>query len=219
MGSLPLAGLKVAVLVESQYIAAEIELYRRRFAEAGASVDLMANLYEQPSLTFVSEVEEPGQTPQTLTVSIDHRHVRLEDYAAVIQSANYTSVRLRHFSPPNGPDGKPLPITPQMVRTSPSVQFFGAAMRNPKIVKGALCHGLWILTPLPELLRGRQVICHDVVLADILNAGANFVAQPSGIVVDADLVTGRSVHETAAFIDAIRDTILARRETTLGGRA
>ena len=178
MSSRPLEGKKVAVLVESQYIPSEIATYTQRFAEAGATVHLMANLYGNPSVTFVSEVEEAGNTPETLKVSLDHKDVRPEDYAAIIQSANYTSVRLRHFTPPQGRDNRPLPITAEMVRSSPTVQFMTRAMRNPDIVKGFLCHGLWILTPTPEFLAGRRVICHDVVLADVANGGALFVDDP-----------------------------------------
>jgi putative intracellular protease/amidase len=209
MSPQPLHGKKVAVLVESQYIASEIAQYQERFAEYGATVHLVANLYGNSFLNFVSEVEEPGHTPKLLTATTDIQKVDPEDYAAVIVAANYPSVRLRHFVPPNGPDGKPVPITPEMARTSPAVQFFGRAMRQPKIIKGALCHALWLLTPTPELLAGRKVICHDVVLADVANAGGLYTPDPSGVVDDRDLVTGRSVHEVSVFIDRIKDLIVA----------
>jgi len=107
-------------------------------------------------------------------------------------------VRLRYFEPPQG-----CPISPEQARTAPAVKFFAQAIANPKIVKGAFCHGLWLLTPMPELLQGRKVICHEVILADITNAGAVYVPSASGIVVDGDLVTGRSSHDVDAFIDAI----------------
>ncbi|HEX8437517.1 DJ-1/PfpI family protein [Archangium sp.] len=216
MSHLPLQGKKIAVLLESQFIPVEISEYRKRFEEAGATVHFLANLYGNPSLTLVSEVEEPGQMPELLTVDLDIRQVKPEDYAAVIMSANYTSVRLRHFVPPSGSDGKPVPITPDMVRSSPAVQFFGRAMRDPRIIKGALCHGLWLLTPTPELLAGRRVICHEVVLADITNAGGLYTPDPSGVVVDEDLVTGRSYHEVSLLIERIKDLIVAEdaREAT-----
>jgi protease I len=76
-------------------------------------------------------------------------------------------------------------------------------MKNKKIVKGALCHALWLLTPVPELLKGRKVICHTVVLADVHNAGAVFVPDPSGVVVDDDLVTGRSSANLEDYADAL----------------
>ena len=207
MAPLPLTGKKIAVLVESQYVPGEIEAYRYGFGALGAEVHFMSRLWGNERLTFVGEVEQAGQTPQTLEVSIDFLNVELEDYAAVIMAANYTSVRLRYFEAPRG-----QPISPDMVRSAPAVQFFARAMQNPRIVKGPLCHGLWILTPNPELLKGRKAICHEVVLADVLNCGAIYVPQDAengGVVVDNDLVTGRSWHEVEPFIQAVARQILA----------
>jgi putative intracellular protease/amidase len=201
-----LSGLKVAILVESQYIQAEIDIYRKRFAELGASVDLLAHLYGKTQLTLVSEVEEVGQKPTTLDVSLDVAEARVDDYAAVVMSANYTSVRLRHFESSQG-----RPLDPTQARTAPAVRFYARAMRDKQIIKGALCHGLWILTPAPDLLAGRRVICHDVVLSDVVNAGGIYTHSESGVVVDDDLVTGRSYHEAAAMVDAIADQIVRKR--------
>ncbi len=197
-----LAGKKIAVLVETEYIPEEIAAYQKRFPELGATVHLMSRLFNQPSVRFVSDVDAVGKSLQYLDVNIDFQHVDVNDYAAVIMAANYTSVRLRYFEPPAG-----QPINPEQTRTAPAVQFFAQAMTNPKIVKGLLCHGLWLLTPMPELIKGRKVICHEVVLADITNAGAVYVPSPSNIVVDGDLVTGRSGHNVNAFIDAIAHQI------------
>ncbi|MBD2344323.1 DJ-1/PfpI family protein [Anabaena subtropica] len=196
-----LGGKKIAILVESEFIPEEIEAYQKRFSELKATVHLMSRLWDQPSVRFFSD-EDTGNTPQTIDVNIDFQNVDVNDYAAVIMSANYTSVRLRYFEPPTG-----QPISAEQVCTSPAVQFYAQAMANPRIIKGALCHGLWILTPIPELLKGRQVICHEVVLADIINAGAIYTPSPSGVVVDGDLITGRSKHEVEAFIDAITEQI------------
>lgn len=196
-----LGGKKIAVLLESEFIPEEIEAYQKRFSELKATVHLMSRLWGNPSVRFFSD-EDTGNTPQTIEVNVDFQNVDVNDYAAVIMSANYTSVRLRYFQPPQGE-----PITAEQVRTSPAVQFYARAMANPKIIKGALCHGLWIVTPMPELLKGRRVICHEVVLADIINAGAVYEPSPSGVVVDNDLVTGRSKHEVEPFIDAITEQI------------
>jgi protease I len=202
MATTTLAGKKIAVLVETEFIPEEIEAYQKRFAELEATVHLMSRLWGQESAHFVSDVDAVGKSLQYLDVNIDFQNVDINDYAAVIMSANYTSVRLRYFQPPEG-----QPISPEQVRTAPAVQFFAKAMTNPKIIKGLLCHGLWLLTPMPELLKGRKVICHEVVLADIANAGAVYVPSPTNIVVDGDLVTGRSGQDVHAFIDAIADLI------------
>lgn len=220
MSDKPLAGKKIAVLVESQYIPEEITIYQQRFASYGAQVDLMSRLWGQPEASFVSEVEEPGKTPQVLKVSIDFDKVRLEDYAAVIMAANYTSVRLRWFTAPEG-----QAIQASMVRSAPAVKFFARAMRDPGIVKGAPCHALWLLTPTPELLAGRKVTCNPVVLADVANAGAIYVPAPPGtpwdmqVVVDQDLVTNPSYHASEGMVDAIRDAVLAREERCAKARA
>jgi putative intracellular protease/amidase len=221
-----LAGRKIAVLVENQYIPWEIQTYQQRFAEHGATVDLMTRLWpneknqpgdgpdKYPPLTFVSEVEEPGKTPKTLTVNIDFRTVNLADYAAVIMAANVTSVRLR-WNEESTTSSNPG----QAVRNAPAVHFFRNAMFNRNIVKGAPCHALWILAAAPDVIAGRRVTCNPVVLADVLNTGATYVPAPSTenwaqhIVVDDDLVTSMSSHDAptvALFVDTVKDAIVAR---------
>jgi protease I len=211
-----LEGKKIAVLVETEFIPEEIKAYQTRFPELGATVHLMSRLWGNPSTRFVSDVDEVvGEALEYLDVNIDFQNVDINEYAAVIMVANYTSVRLRYFQPPEG-----QPISPEQTRTAPAVQFFAKAMANPKIIKGLLCHGLWLLTPMPELLKGRRVICHEVVLADITNAGAIYVPpppnsepnDPKNIVVDGDMVTGRAGHDVNAFIDAIATQIVRQEQ-------
>lgn len=219
-----LEGKKIAVLVETEFIPYEIEAYQTRFPELGATVHLMSRLWGNPSIRFASDVDSVEEADRinrqetplaTLEVNIDFQNVDINEYAAVIMAANYTSVRLRYFEPPEG-----QPISPEQTRSAPAVQFFAQAMKNPKIIKGLLCHGLWLLTPIPELLKGRRVICHQVVLADITNAGAIYVPppvnsqpnDPKNIVVDRDMVTGRAGHDVNAFIDAISQQIVLQEQ-------
>ena len=210
MGQAPLMGKKIAVLVENMFVRDEIEAYRKRFSDLGAEVHLMSKLWGRGKLPFVSTVDQPeGDLEETrkrlqfLDVSIDFEQVDVHDYAAVIMAASYASVRLRHFETPEGAS-----IRPEMARTAPAVRFFADAMRDPRIVKGALCHGLWLLTPTPELLAGRRVICHEVVLADVTNAGAVYTPSPDNVVIDGDLVTGRTWNQVVPFIKAIVEQIL-----------
>ncbi|HYN76757.1 MAG TPA: hypothetical protein VES73_03070 [Lamprocystis sp. (in: g-proteobacteria)] len=207
----PLAGKKIAVVVESEFVPHEIATYQERFAACGAEVHLMSRLWGNPSLTFVSDVEQTDETPQTLTVEKDFTQVDLNDYAAVIMAANYPSVRLRWLDDADleqDAAGQPI-IDGNSARRAPAVQFFERAMRNPRIVKGFPCHALWILTPIPEVLAGRRVTCNRVLLADLYNAGGVYVAPIGGVAVDADLITNDSASHTAELVDAIRDRILA----------
>ncbi len=206
MAKKELSGKKIAVLVESEFVPAEIETYLERFSSYGAVVHLMSRLWGNSELTFVSDVQNEGDSPQTLKVRIDFTQVNIDDYAAVIMSANYTSVRLRWLA---DEDTGGNPIDGGSGRRAPAVQFFYNAMMNPEIVKGFPCHSLWILSPIPEVLAGRRVTCNLVMLGDVRNAGGVYVNSESGVVVDADVVTNDSASRTSELVDAIRDQILA----------
>src|SRR5262249_1729158 len=133
----------------------------------------------------VAETDGGRKFPGDLTKA------NVNDYAAVLVAANYTSVRARCFTEKDQ-NGTPDSAA---ARTSPSVKFMARAMANSTIVKGALCQGLWALTPMPELLKERRVTCHEVLRADVQNAGAIYTPGVNGVVVDGDLVTGYSRHQ------------------------
>lgn len=206
----PLLGQKVAVLVESEFIPEELNWYDDFFRlEYGAQIDLMTNLGGQSTRRIYSDLVDPTERKNGETVTQEYLDVKIDiaasnpnDYGIVITAANYVACRLREI-PPMGSLGDA-----SMVRSPAAVRFMASAMMNPYIVKGALCHALWILTPVPELLKGRKVICHTVVLADILNAGAIYEPNENHIVVDRDLVTGRSVADLTSFTDALYSTFI-----------
>ena len=199
-----LKGKKVAVLIETEYILKEVKYYKEKFSSLGMEVDFMCNLWGKDNMTIVSDVTTPGEDTEPMDVNIDVADMDVTDYAAVIMTANYCSVRLREI-PPMGSLG-----AIDELKTPPAVKFFCDAMQNKKIVKGALCHALWILTPAPELLKGRKVICHTVVLSDIHNAGAIYVPAKQEVVVDDDLVTGRSIANLEEYTEAIINNMIFR---------
>jgi protease I len=208
-------GARIAVVVENKFIPEEIAAYLNGFPLLGAKVELLSRIwfddYKPAGATFYSDVDPlddpPWASPQKLEVKRDVSQVRPTDYSAVIMSANYTSVRLRYSAElPADPAG----FDPWAhVQSAPVVRFFAEAMQSKKLVKGLLCHGLWALTPNPKLLRGRKVICHSVVMADVINCGAQITLTPNRVVKDGDLVTGFSKHEVLPFIAAIAEQIRA----------
>jgi protease I len=210
----PLAGKRIAVIVESQFVPQELDIYRQRFQSYGATVDFVSHLWGNPALRFYSTVE-PGVVDelQWLEVSIDVGDVKPSDYAAIIAAANYPTVRLRSVTnPPPGEDPH------QQVRNAPAVRFFSEAMLDRRIVKGAPCHALWLLTPTPEVLRGRRVICNTVVLTDVLNAGAEYVPfehdtpDSEQVFADDDLVTNTGWHASERLVDTIKDIIVEKQQ-------
>jgi protease I len=64
------------------------------------------------------------------------------------------------------------------------------------------------LAPVPELVRGRNIVLHNNLLGDAKNMGARYVNED--VVVDDDLVTGRSGGHCHLFARRIID-ILAER--------
>lgn len=194
-----LKGKKVAVLVETEYIPEEINFYQTFFSKYGAQVDFLTYLWGQPERVLVSDVDNETKALHKMLVKKEIADANPNDYAIVLCAANYVACRLREI-PPIG-----SLADASLVRSPAAVRFMASAMMNPMIVKGALCHALWLLTPTPELLKGRKIICHTVVLADILNAGAEYVPDPSHVVMDHDLVTARS----AGDLELYGETLIA----------
>lgn len=195
-----LKGKRVAVLVETEYIPSEIKFYCDYFSKLGAKVDLMTYLWGEEERIIVSDITEPDGKVEQLTITKEIADANPNNYAIVLTAANYVACRLREI-PPMG-----SLADASLVHSPTAVRFVASAMMNPQIVKGALCHALWILTPVPELLNGRKVICHTVVLADVLNAGAVYVPDESHVVVDRDLVTARSVADIKAYCQKLVET-------------
>jgi protease I len=212
-------GARIAVVLENKFIPEEIAAYLSGFPFLGAEVELVSRIWwgndNPPSAPFYSDVDpnddQAWQTPDRVEIRQDVSTAKLGDYQAVIMAANYTSVRLRY---PGDFPVDPTNFDPWAhVQSAPLVRFFADAMAAKRIIKGALCHGLWILTPNPRLLRGRKVICHSVVMADVLNCGAEVVLTDDRVVTDRDLVTGFSKHEVLPFMAAIARCIAANQKS------
>jgi protease I len=174
--SLPplLNGKKIAILMESDYIEYEVTYYRSRFAEEGAEVHFLSKLWGQPSLTFHGhEYQAPFVVDKTFT---DMDDMTLRSYAAVIVPGGFVSDRLRYTPDPDTP--------------SDAVTFLKRAFAEPSILKGVICHGMWLLSWAPELVSGKRAVVHPNLVADARNMGIQFVNEDT--VVDGDLVTGRT---------------------------
>jgi protease I len=96
-----------------------------------------------------------------------------------------------------------LRYTPDVTKLSPAVEFLKRAFAEPSIIKGIICHGMWLISPAPELVRGRPVVCHNNLYGDVVNMGAIYTDQD--VVVDSDLVTGRTGGHCHLFARKIID--------------
>lgn len=184
-----LAGRKLAVLMESDFYEPEISYYQRRFAEEGAEVHFLTRLWDQPAITFYGHEE---RTPFTVTESFEGLgDDELRGFAAVIVPSGMVADRLRY--------------TEDVAQLAPATEFLRRAFAEPAVLKGIICHGLWLAASIPETVRGRPLVCHNNLYGDARNMGARYV--DADVVVDGDLVTGRTGQHHHLFARRIIDLL------------
>ena len=115
----------------------------------------------------------------------------LRSHSAIIVPSGMVADRLRYTE-----DIDDLP---------PATEFLKRAFAEKGIIKGIICHGMWLVAPTPELVRGRRVVVHNNLLGDAKNMGAIYVDQD--VVVDGDLVTARTGGHCNLFSRTIIDTL------------
>ena len=174
MGSQPLLGKKIAVLVESDFYENEIFYYQHRFPEEGMELHFLTRLWGQPSLTFAGhEYRAPLRVDRSFE---DIGAEALHAYSAVIVPSGMVADRLRY--------------TEDVQRVPPATEFLARAFADPGILKGVICHGLWLAAPRTEMILGRRLTCHNNLIGDARAYGA--VYEDKDVVVDCDLVTART---------------------------
>ena len=67
------------------------------------------------------------------------------------------------------PTGSATPRTSS--KLPPATEFLQRAFAEPAILKGIICHGMWLVAPVPELVRGRPVVVHNNLLGDVREHG------------------------------------------------
>jgi len=184
---------RVAILLESDYFEPEIFYYQKRFAEAGFEVHFLSRLWGHDSLTFTGHEFQAPFTVQESLEDLDGQ--RLGSFDALIVPSGMVADRLRYSETPTG-----IP---------PAAALLRRAFAEPAIVKGLICHGMWLLAKIPETVRGRPVTCHNNLVGDIGNMGARYV--DADVVVDGDLVTGRTGEHCHLFARQLIDTVLEKR--------
>ena len=191
-----LQGKKIGILMESDFYEKEIFYYEHRFPEEGIDLHFLTRLWGQPSLSFRGHEEHyPFECDETFEGMSD---TELRSYAAIIVPSGIVSDRLRY--------------TDDVTKTAPATEFLRRAFAEPTIIKGIICHGLWLLATAPELVRGRPLVCHNNLIGDARNMGA--VYTDADVVVDGDLVTARTgghCHLLArTIIDLLTERAIAR---------
>lgn len=182
----------VGILMEGDYYEPEIWYYRHRFAEEGIEVHFLSRMWGKSS-----EVVAAGFKGHEYKISFDG-HVQsfenmddssVRSYSAIIIPAGMVADRLR--------------FTEDINKLPPASEFIRRVFNEKGVIKGIICHGLWLLAPVPELAKGRRIVTHNNLLGDVKNMGAVYVDQD--VVVDGDLVTGRTGRHCHLFARKIID--------------
>lgn len=169
-----LSGKKIGILIEGDFFENEIFYYELRFAEEGAEVHFLSRLWGNSSITFLGhEFRAPFNCHESFESISD---AELATYDAIIVPSGIVSDRLRY--------------TEDLSKLPPATEFLQRAFANKQILKGIICHGLWLTAPDADLVRGRRLVCHNNLHGDAIAYGATFVDQD--VVVDDDLVTART---------------------------
>ncbi len=182
---------KIGILIEGDFYEKEIFYYEHRFAEEGYEVHWLTRLWGQPALTFSGhEYKVPFEVRETFENMSDEE---LRSYDAIIVPSAFVSDRLRY--------------TEDMNKLPPATVFVNRAFAEPTILKGIICHGMWLISSTPQLVKGRPVVGHVNLIGDIRNMGAIYTDKD--VVVDGDLVTARTGGHCHLFARKIIDMLSA----------
>jgi protease I len=169
-----LAGKKIGILFEGDFYENEIFYYKYRFPEEGAEVHFLTRLWGQEKITFYGhEYKVPMDCWESFENMSDDE---LNSYSAIIVPSGMVSDRLRY--------------TEDVNKIPPATLFLKRVFEHKNILKGIICHGLWLVAPATEMVKGKKLTCHNNLIGDAKAYGAVYTNED--VVVDGDLVTGRS---------------------------
>ena len=166
--------IKIGVLLESDFYENEIFYYKLRFLEEGYDLHFLSRLWGNKTLTFTGhEYKIPVECNESFENMSDED---LRSYDAIIVPAGIVADRLRY--------------TEDVNKIPPASLFMRRVFEEKSILKGIICHGMWLMSPVIDVIKGRNVVVHNNLISDAKNYGLNYTDED--VVVDGDLVTART---------------------------
>jgi protease I len=181
--------IKIGVLIESDFYEKEIFYYEHRFPEEGYELHFLTRLWGQSYITFKGHEEHyPFECHESFENMSDEE---LRTYSAIIVPSGIVSDRLRY--------------TEDVNKIPPAAEFLKRAFAEKSIIKGIICHGLWLVAPIVDVINGRKLVCHNNLHGDAIAYGAQYIDED--VVVDGDLVTARTGGHCHLFAKKIIEII------------
>ena len=189
-----LQGRKIAILMESDFYEDEIFYYKHRFPGGRPRDPLPDPLWGQERHHL--------PRPRVQGPVRGGRDVRGDERRGAAQ--------LRRDHRPVGDRLGSAALHGGRQQAAAGDRIPGRAFAEKDIIKGIICHGMWLVAPMPELVRGRPVVAHNNLHGDVVNMGAIYTDQD--VVIDGDLVTGRTGGHCHLFARAIIDLLIAKTD-------
>lgn len=181
---------KIGILIETDFYYKEISYYQLRFEEAGIEVEFLTRLWGNEKLKFYDH--DYKTVPIEVSKSFENMSdEELKSYSAIIVPSGMVADRLRY--------------TEDVNKLAPACEFMKRIFAEKSIIKGIICHGLWIMSPVCELIKGRNVTVSNNLISDAKNMEANYINED--LVVDDDLVTARIGDKCNIFSSKIIEMI------------
>lgn len=183
---------KIGILFEGDFYENEIFYYQFRFREEGAELHFLTRLWGCEKIIFYGH---EYKVPMDCSESFENMDDKtLKSFSAIIIPAGMVADRLRY--------------TEDINKLPPACEFIKRAFNFKDIIKGIICHGLWLLAPVSEIIKNRKVVVHNNLLGDAKNMGATYVNED--VVVDGDLVTARTGEHCHLFARKIIELIISK---------
>jgi len=180
---------KIGILIESDFYEDEIFYYQQRFPEEGFETHFLSRLWGNDEITFEGHEYNAPFTCQNSFENMNEEE--LTSYDALIVPSGMVADRLRY--------------TENVDELPPASKFMKRAFNHDDIIKGIICHGMWLMSPVSEIIEGRRVTLHNNLIGDAKNYGLEYVDQD--LVVDGDLLTARTGDDCNIFARKIIDIL------------
>lgn len=169
MASRKLDGIRVAILVDTDFEQVELTEPRKALEDTGATCRIVSAREE---ITGVKHDEKKD----TFKVDVPLERARAEEFDAVLV-----------------PGGA---LNADTLRMIPKAQEFIRKMDQAGKPIAVICHGPWLLVS-AGLAKGRHLTSYYTIQDDMRNAGAHW--EDREVIVDRNLVTSRQPSDIPAF--------------------
>ncbi len=164
-----LDGIRVAILVDTDFEQVELTEPRKALEEAGATCRIVSPIWELRGM---------------------HHDEKADEFKADFLLDQVTADEFDAVLCPGGA------LNADSLRVHPKAQEFVRKMNSDGKPMAVICHAPWLLVS-AGLARGRRLTCYHTIADDVRNAGSLY--EDREVIRDGNLVTSRQPSDIPAF--------------------